>query len=298
MAQLLLAEEGTECDHSYSYGFCTLCGEPQADYVVPGTDGYYNLANAHEFLWWSKAVASGTTNASARLTADIDMDGIAMVPVGATEQAPFRGTFDGQGHVIRNLELTGENKIGLFSYVTGGAYVKNFILDSSCSISGGSYVGTIGCTIGNGSVNIEGIGMEGTVTASSVNAGGILGCRLDNTAILMSDCYVTGKVIGGSESAAMAGWVGSGAKLTNLWACGEVQGQQGDSYLFRGSTTIFDNCYAISGNQGKLITEEQLADGSLAFMLNKGVVENPVWRQSIGDDVYPVLDRSHVSSFR
>ena len=293
MAQLLLAEEGTECDHSYSYGFCTLCGEPQADYVVPGTDGYYNLANAHEFLWWSKAVASGTTNASARLTADIDMEGIAMVPVGATEQAPFRGTFDGQGHVIRNLELTGENKIGLFSYVTGGAYVKNFILDSSCSISGGSYVGTIGCTIGNGSVNIEGIGMEGTVTASSVNAGGILGCRLDNTAILMSDCYVTGKVIGGSESAAMAGWVGSGAKLTNLWACGEVQGQQGDSYLFRGSTTIFDNCYAISGNQGKLITEEQLADGSLAFMLNKGVVENPVWRQSIGDDVYPVLDRSH-----
>ena len=28
MAQLLLAEEGTECDHSYSNGFCTLCGVP------------------------------------------------------------------------------------------------------------------------------------------------------------------------------------------------------------------------------------------------------------------------------
>ena len=30
-------EEGTSCEHTYSNGFCTQCGEPQADYLKPET---------------------------------------------------------------------------------------------------------------------------------------------------------------------------------------------------------------------------------------------------------------------
>lgn len=70
----------------------------------------------------------------------IDMEGITMTPIGSSEVNSFRGTFDGQGHVISNLVISGESNIGLFGYVTGGAYVKNFILDSSYSISGASYM--------------------------------------------------------------------------------------------------------------------------------------------------------------
>ena len=286
------AEESETCEHNYSNGFCVECGEPQPNYVKPGADGYYNLSDAHEMLWWSRAVAAQKPNASARLTADIDMEGITMTPIGSSEANSFRGTFDGQGHVISNLVISGESNIGLFGYVTGGAYVKNFILDSSCSISGASYCGTIGCSVGGGSINIEGIGMEGAVTATGINAGGVLGCCLGG-AILMSDCYVTGKVIGASESGALSGWVGGVAKLSNLWACGEVEGMDGESYLYRGGTESFENCFAVKGNQGKIITEEQIANGALTFMLNKEVVENPVWHQTLGSDDYPTLNRTH-----
>ena len=209
-------EEGTSCEHTYSNGFCTQCGEPQADYLKPETDGFYNLASGNDLLWWSRAVAANTPNASARLTADIDMEGITMTPICEKQEMAFRGTFDGQGHVIRNLKITGTDRVGLFRFVTGGSYVRNFIMDSSCSISGEVYCGIIASVVGSGSVNIERIGQEGTVTATGINAAGIVGVNPSACAILMSDCYVTGKVTGGSESAAMCAWVGGGAKLDNL----------------------------------------------------------------------------------
>lgn len=292
----LLAEG--EHTHAYTHGFCTECGEAQADYVTPGTDGYYALKDGYDLLWWAKAVAAHTPNASARLVDDIDMSGITMTPIGISSAKPFQGTFDGQGHTISHLEMKGENNVGLFGYVTGGAYVKNFIVDASCSIAGISYCGVIGGSVGYGSVNIECIGMEGTVSATSINAGGIFGCCLDGCAILLSDSYVTGKVTGGDESAAIAGLVGGAATLSNLWSCADVEGLSGEAYLYRGGTNAVENCFAVRGNQGTAITREQLASGELAYMLNNGVVENPVWRQTLGSDDYPSLDRSHGIVFR
>ena len=287
----LLAEG--EHTHAYANGFCTECGEAQADYVKPGTDGYYALKDGHDLLWWAKAVVAQTPNASARLVSDIDMSGITMTPIGISGDKPFQGTFDGQGHTISHLEMSGENNVGLFGYVTGGAYVKNFIVDATSSISGGSYCGVIGGSVGYGSVNIECIGMEGTVKATSINAGGIFGCCLDGCAILISDSYVTGKVTGGGESAAIAGWVGGAATLSNLWSCAEVEGLSDEEYLYRGGIRSMENCFAVSGSQGSVITREQLASGELTYRLNKGVVENPVWRQTLGSDDYPSLDKSH-----
>ena len=169
--------------------------------------------------------------------------------------------------------------------------MRNFIMDSSCSISGEVYCGIIASVVGSGSVNIEGIGQEGTVTATGINAAGIVGVNPSACAILMSDCYVTGKVTGGSESAAMCAWVGGGAKLDNLWACGEVEGMEGEKYLYRGEVTWFRNSYGVHGNQGTIITQDQVQFGALAYMLNQGRVTNPVWRQTLGTDLHPVMDK-------
>ena len=54
------------------------------------------------------------------LQADIDLNGVAWTPIG-TEEKPFTGTFDGQGHTISNLKLTGEEYVGFFGYVKGDA---------------------------------------------------------------------------------------------------------------------------------------------------------------------------------
>ena len=80
------------------------------------------------------------------LDADIDLAGIAWTPIGtfkpsgetAEEQeipasdAAFTGTFDGQGHTIRNLTITGEDGIavGLFGCIAN-TEVGNFTLENA-----------------------------------------------------------------------------------------------------------------------------------------------------------------------
>ena len=69
------------------------------------------------------------------LTSDIDLEGEEWTPIGdnATNSydSRFRGVFDGQGHVIRNLTITGERQYsGLFGYVSD-AVIKNIGLEGT-----------------------------------------------------------------------------------------------------------------------------------------------------------------------
>ena len=41
-----------------------------------------------------------------RLMADIDLAGVNVIPVGGIHGLAFAGTFDGQGHIIRNFAST------------------------------------------------------------------------------------------------------------------------------------------------------------------------------------------------
>lgn len=61
-----------------------------------------------------------------------------------TESHPYTGTFDGQGKNLTNVSISGSTNVGLFGYVNGGT-IKNMVLKS------------------------------GTVSATDVNVGGIVG---------------------------------------------------------------------------------------------------------------------------
>lgn len=63
------------------------------------------------------------------LTADIDMTGRnAIAPIGST--AAFNGTFDGQGHAIRNLQIAGTDVCtGLFGHVGTSGSITRLGLD-------------------------------------------------------------------------------------------------------------------------------------------------------------------------
>lgn len=68
-----------------------------------------------------------------RLGNDIDLSGIDYNPIGLSEGPyAFRGTFDGAGHVIRNLSYL-ENMylegVGLFGYIAN-ATIKNLGVDN------------------------------------------------------------------------------------------------------------------------------------------------------------------------
>ena len=233
---------------------------------------------------------------------DIDMTGVAWKGIG-TDDNPFKGTFDGQGHKFSNLKVSGDQRVGLFSHVAGDMTLKNLILDNTCSIEAttGGYAGIIGCSDdGNkGTITIQQVGNEGTVSAAGQNAGGIIGVNMgSSSSFLIENCYVTGTVKGGSESGAITGWTGgSQSTIRNCWATCTVEGHDDGKPFFRHDDTKVENCFNLTGEQATKMTLEQLKSGEIAYRLNGSSSENPTWFQTIGTDTIPRLFEGDIVYF-
>ena len=262
-------------------------------------DKLYEIGTADELMAFAKVVnQSGLTTVRAVLTADIDMKAYkgGFKPIG-TDQYKYAGTFDGRGHTISNLYVySTSDYVGLFGVVSGGAEIKNLTLDASCYLRGNAFVGLIGGSNGSGTVIMSRLGNEGTVVAKNQNAGGIIGCNMSSlSTYLMDACYVSGRVQGGYETAALTGWAGSGGQFNNCYSIASVSGIEGASSLIRGGWAYVDNCYDVNGQPGLPgITDEEMTDGSLCYNLNGQRSDDPVsFFQTLGEDLHPVLDASH-----
>lgn len=107
-------------------------------------NGVYQIGTPSELLWFAEHVKVNGIQ-KAVLTADIDMTGVKWTPIG-TKDSAFKGEFDGQGHVITNLNVNDPSLeyAGLFGYVSkfsNPATIKN--LGVFGEFSGGEYVGGI-----------------------------------------------------------------------------------------------------------------------------------------------------------
>ena len=101
-------------DHTYGDdGFCSVCGDVNPNFLTPAEDGWFELANATELTWWSHYAAKVNLGACARLTDDIDMQGVKNYAVIGGEFKPFYGSVDGQFHVISNLEINVPTQLGV-----------------------------------------------------------------------------------------------------------------------------------------------------------------------------------------
>lgn len=78
-----------------------------------------------------------------RLENDLNMNGVEIGTIGVNGN-PFNGTFDGNGHAIRNITISLPEAVnsGLFGFISTNSTVKNIILDGA-SISGKNYVGAL-----------------------------------------------------------------------------------------------------------------------------------------------------------
>ena len=141
------------------------------------------VATAEDFI----SRINAATNASFKLTADLDF---ANVSFNGIEN--FSGQLDGNGHIIKNLNIqrTGDVKLGLF-LSTNGAVIKNLGIENST-------IGTkdnkhIGGFIGemNGG-NITGCYVGNSRIVGQDHVGALVG-QLKSGA-LMSDCYSTAYV--------------------------------------------------------------------------------------------------------
>lgn len=169
---------------------------------------------------------------SYKLTSDIDLtshNGGNWTPIGSTA-TPFKGTFDGDGHLIEGLNAEKATPIGLFEVIESGT-VENLgvkfgalkstaagnhiggiageIKDNStiqnCYTAGGSIIAEInsngtdvaGGIIGKGSqssiLNCYSICNISLKSVSAVNGGGIAG---SGTNLIVSNCYTICKIKG------------------------------------------------------------------------------------------------------
>ena len=267
-------------------------------------NGYYQVGTAEELVQVAKIVNElGFVNAKVQLTADLDMADVAYTPIG-TPANKYVSTFDGQGHKISNLVVTegtdvngtldGTTRLksfaGVFGVVGGGATIMNFTLDNTCSISASAFTGIIGGSSGSGTITMLNLGNEGNVSAEFQNAGGIIGVNMGSAATFyIKNCYTTGKISGGNESAAISGWTGGGSVI-NCWSTAEVTGNEAGKPFYRGDAQM-TNCYNLDGTQAQAIPEGALESGELAYVLN-GDQSEIAWYQTLGEDKHPVLTAS------
>ena len=294
-------------DHKFVDGWCTECGMMQEDYLDV-VDGFFEIHDGAQFTWWCQ-YANLHSNANARLMDDIDMSGYndGFVPVGL-----FAGEFDGQGHAFSGLDISGGDYFGLISLIGDGANIHDFYLDESCSISGNAFVGIIGGTSGSGNIYIDRVGNEGNVTGNAQNICGILGVDVGGSMTLhISNCWFTGTILAGRESAAICGYSGSDSEVSNCWGVFSIN-ESGiydcDSFT-RGAAKV-TNCYeadiedvdpskqqhvrSMADNRKcKTLQIEEVANGALCYNLNGKQFRNPVWYQTLEEDEHPYPFSGH-----
>ena len=147
----------------------------------------YLINNLEELVWFrdnvDKTSQDGSTQYAGKyikLTADIDLAGINWNPIGSmsSDHGSFKGVFDGDNHIIKNLNVEqAGNGIGLFARTTGNAVIKNLKLNNVTvkSTDNSSYVGGV---VGNAyaSTKIENVHISGDVQISGRGyIGGIAG---------------------------------------------------------------------------------------------------------------------------
>ena len=87
------------------------------------------IGSAAELKAFRDRVNGGETALHARLTADIDLNNEAWTPIG-TSGNMYTGTFNGAGHTISGLNVTGANN-GLFTMTGDGATIQNLTISNS-----------------------------------------------------------------------------------------------------------------------------------------------------------------------
>ena len=184
-------------------------------------NGVYLIGTAAELAWF--AATDGKT--SAKLTADIDLAGFDWTPL-----AKFYGTFDGAGHMVKNLYINSASyPLGLFGYLKTGAKVTNL-----------GVTGNVTCT-----------------AKSNAQAGGIAGYVDANAAI--ENCYSSVNVTSKKHGGGIAGYTNAGSNITNCYASGNITttsknecflgGICGSSYSNTNGATL-TNCYSIGDVTG------------------------------------------------
>lgn len=129
---------------------------------------------------------------------------------------PFKGTFDGNGKTIKNLQYSTTSTttpVGFFGTISGGT-VKNLTL-SNCSFSGGSGTGAIVGNFGNGTLSNNFYDADVTVTNGTTTKSGQTQRGIGNSDDVIGQVELAGTKTVTVEIISFAG---------SNWSCNAVEG--------------------------------------------------------------------------
>ncbi|WP_418876949.1 hypothetical protein [Waltera sp.] len=240
------------------------------------------IENAEQLAYLAQQVNNGTDykREHFRLVSDLDLRGNEWTPIG-TEGNLFWGGFDGDGHTITGMTITGKENsyVGLFgecrNFTAASSYIKSVTVKGA-NISGKSFVGAIagaGANISDcysientiyasrcvGGVCGSLIGkISGCYNSSSVSgistAGGIMGSASyegnDGNGVV-EYCYNIGTVTVSEQDSSVGGITGASANrydISNCLNCGKITGNGKNVGGIAGSTdsnymNFIGNCY-------------------------------------------------------
>ena len=182
----------------------------QGNYTVTSAEGLKNIAKLVNEEWKS--------DINITLTADINLSGIDWTPIGIDYNHQYTGTFDGGGHTITGLTVTGSDQYaGLFGYIDKVGTVKNVVLED-VQITSDNSSGYAGGVAGDSWGTIENCSVSGSVSGTTF-AGGVVGSQWGGS---ITGCNSSATVKGVIFAGGIAGETNSGASLTGCYATGDV----------------------------------------------------------------------------
>ena len=185
----------------------------QGNYTVTSAEGLKNIAKLVNEQW--------KLDINITLTDDIDLKGIDWTPIGIDYNHRYTGTFDGGGHTITGLKITGNDQYaGLFGHIGSGGKVMNVKLEGVL-IESDNEMSTVGGIAGWSYGTIENCLVSGSVSGSGKNgsAGGVVGYQNGG---FLTGCSSSAKVNAGGIAGGVVGTSALGATLTACYATGDV----------------------------------------------------------------------------
>ena len=281
----------------------TVDGSVTLHFTVAGSDVYmdglgtaaypYQISTADQLKLF-RDIVNGTGDqaqnrgAYAVLTADIDLNNEPWTPIGPDRDSAYTGTFDGQGHTVKNLSVTVNvqpGRAGLFGCVKDGTIRKLTVAGSvSCTANQGWCGGIAGYAMDE---TIENCASLCTVSCTGIDArvGGIVGLvDYNSRTLIIRDCYNIGKITGRSDNGSgdaggICGFYMNG-KISNCYNVGEITGS---GYVSKIAVSAYNdsrptNCYYLSDTDtdlnGTAKTAANFANDTVLALLKAGERDN------------------------
>ena len=230
--------------------------------------GYYEIYTPQELAWISLKTKGGKSTYNVKLMKDIDLAGKLWLPICAGNHSDgWEGTFDGNGHSIRNLYIRGADvikayndssyaqNIGFIAIFTTGT-VKNLALEDvdiyatnnkTKGFGNGGEI-SVGALIGYKSE--KGGIVDGIVTSGAINVSG--------------RSQGVGGVIGNAHSSTIQNIVSS----VNIYASGDSAFVGGIVGLVKNNTVQISSC--VYAGETLINTGEDGSTGAIAGRVYKG----------------------------